>query len=163
MSLFVECNLHIENFRKEMISMTYKKGMLIFFSIIVVVCLAVALAAKTASNFLSQFQSFALTIHNQSDYDIVSVETGIIKSASAEIGIVEGDSKDYYAEHIKSGKNIKIKPRLSLNGEGGIYLKYTDARGETVQKSVCSYTEYLSGYSTVTIHNNGVAIEEKCY
>jgi len=114
------------------------------------------------SSFLRQFQSFSLTINNQSDYDIVSVEAGTLKTAPSGKGTVEGDSKDSRSKVIKSGEVVKFKPRLSLTGEGGIYFQYTDSRGQTVKKGVCGYTESLSGYSNVTIKNDQVVVEGKC-
>lgn len=117
---------------------------------------------RANSEFFSQFQPFSVTVINESDYDIVSVETGILKSAPTGQGVVESGSRHVSNKTIKSGKTAKIKPDLSLRGEGGIYLKYTNANGETVQKGVCSYTEYVSGYSKVTIRNDGASVEEKC-
>ncbi|MGM0884889.1 MAG: hypothetical protein ACQEXQ_28090 [Bacillota bacterium] len=103
-------------------------------------------------NITDRFGSFSITISNKSDYDIVSVETGIIK----------GTSKDIYTEVIKSGEKIKIKPRLSLTGEGAIYINYTNSNGDTKEKTVCGYTESLSGYSKVTINDDKVTVEENC-
>lgn len=113
---------------------------------------------RTNIDVFRQFLSFSVTINNQSDYDIVSLETGTVEGPSGEIKA----SKDYYSKTIKSGEKVKIKPKLSLTGEGGIYLKYNDSRGETISKAVCSYTESLSGYSEVTINNDKVTIEENC-
>ncbi|MBD0384820.1 hypothetical protein [Paenibacillus sedimenti] len=103
-------------------------------------------------NITDQFQSFSVTIKNKSDYDIVSIEIGIIKGAS----------NDIYTEKIMSGETGKINPILSLKGEGAIYLKYTDSRGSTKEETVCGYTEYLSGNSKVTISNDKVTIEQNC-
>ncbi|WP_256759969.1 hypothetical protein [Cohnella sp. WQ 127256] len=119
----------------------------------IIVLVGVNVVKNTISIFnLSQFQSFTVTISNESDYDIVSVETGIIN----------GTSKDTRLEKIKSGNKKKIKPNLSLSGEGAIYMEYTDSRGSTTQKTVCGYTEYLSGNSKVTIHNSKVTVKENC-
>ncbi|MBW7455977.1 hypothetical protein ACFOLF_31685 [Paenibacillus sepulcri] len=103
-------------------------------------------------NILYQFQSFSVTIHNKSDYEIVSVETGIIK----------GTSKDIHTKKIKSGETMKIKPKLTLSGEGAIYITYIDSRGVTSKETVCGYTEYLAGNSKVTISNDKVNIIGKC-
>lgn len=104
------------------------------------------------SSIFGQFQAFTVTINNQSDNDIVSIETGLIK----------GTSKDTYTKIIKSGEKTKIKPELSLSGEGAVYIKYTDSKGNTKEKTVCGYTESLSGNSKVTIDNNKVTVEENC-
>ncbi|OMF36709.1 hypothetical protein BK133_08670 [Paenibacillus sp. FSL H8-0548] len=99
------------------------------------------------------FQSFSVTINNQSDYDIVSVETGI----------VAGTSKHIYDKQIKAGDSARIKPKLSLVGEGAVYLKYTDSRGDVTETSACGYTESLSGRIKLTITNDGVIEnEQKC-
>ncbi|MFC3800840.1 hypothetical protein [Cohnella sp. GCM10012308] len=116
---------------------------------------------KTNDEFFRQFRSFSVTVVNQSDYDLVSVETGILRSDAAG-NAVQGGSKNTYGKTIKAGHEKVISPKLSLNGEGGIYLKYTDSRGQTVQKTVCSYTESASGYSTVTIRNDRVDVKENC-
>ncbi|GFZ77765.1 hypothetical protein GCM10008018_24260 [Paenibacillus marchantiophytorum] len=103
-------------------------------------------------NVTDQFQSFSVTIKNKSDYDIVLIETGIIKGAS----------NDIYTKKIMSGETRKINPLLNLKGEGAIYIKYTDSRGATKEETVCGYTEYLSGNSKVTISNDKVTIEQNC-
>jgi hypothetical protein len=111
----------------------------------------------------TQFQSFRVTVDNQSDYDLSSIETGVVTSASAG-GETGNASKDELGTTLHSGRRIKIRPQLSLSGEGGIYLKYTDPRkpGAPVTIGVCSYTESLSGYSKVTIKNDEIEIEENC-
>ncbi|GGG03904.1 hypothetical protein [Paenibacillus abyssi] len=124
---------------------------LVSFSLTVFIIL-VWIGFNWLKNITEPFQSFSVTINNNSDYNIESVEVGIIK----------GTSKDIYTEPIKSGETVKIKPKLSLNGEGAIYIKYIDSRGGTREKTVCGYTEYLSGYSKVTISNVKATVEEKC-
>lgn len=107
---------------------------------------------KSNMDLIRQFQSFSVTVSNQTNDDIVAIEAGI----------VNGDSKQQFEQTIRSGEEIKIKPKLSLAGEGGIYIKYMDASGETKEQGVCSYTESLSGYSTVTIQPDKVTVEENC-
>lgn len=36
---------------------------------------------------------------------------------------------------------------VTIRGEGAIYMKYTDSSGDTIEKTVCGYTESLSGNS----------------
>lgn len=43
-----------------------------------------------------------------------------------------------------------------------MYMKFTDSRGKSTQETVCGYTEYLSGYSKVTITNERTIVVEKC-
>jgi hypothetical protein len=107
---------------------------------------------KSNMDLIRQFQRFSVTVSNQTDSDIIALEAGI----------VNGDSKQQFEQTIRSGEEIKIKPKLSLAGEGGIYIKYKDASGETKQQAVCSYTESLSGYSIVTIEPEKVIVKEKC-
>ena len=144
--------------------MTYRKNITIML-LTVVAFVLLALGAITifrgSTKFLGPFQSFTVKIINQSKHDIVSIETGIIESASA-AGIVEGDSKDLSSKTVKSGEEVRIKPKLSLNGEGGIYLKFSDSSGDTYIKAVCSYTESLSGFSEVTVRDDGITVEEDC-
>ncbi|MDQ8735253.1 hypothetical protein [Paenibacillus sp. LHD-38] len=107
---------------------------------------------KNTDNF-GYFQRFSVTINNESDYDIVSVE----------MGIVSGTEKDYFSGKIKSGESLRIKPELSLAGEGAVYLKYTDGRGVIEETIACGYTESLSGKTRITIDNDGVTEnEQKC-
>lgn len=121
------------------------------------------LAAQVNSKYgilsmAAQFQSFRVTVNNESDFDLSILETGVVTGAGA------GASTDELGKTLSSGKTIKIRPRLSLSGEGGIYLKYTDPRAPDVLQTigVCSYTESLSGYSKVTITNNKVTVKENC-
>jgi hypothetical protein len=95
---------------------------------------------------------FSVTISNKSDYDLMSVETGI----------VSGASKDLYDKKIIAGAKAKIIPELRLTGEGAVYLKYTDSKGDTTDAVVCGYTESLSGRSTVTIYNDRVDVKQNC-
>lgn len=144
--------------------MTYRRNITIML-LTVVAFVLLALGAITiirgSTDFLGPFQSFTVKISNQSRHDIVSIETGIIESASA-AGIVEGDSKDRSSKTVKSGEEARIKPKLSLSGEGAVYLKFSDSSGKTHIETVCSYTESLSGHSEVTIRDDGIAVEEDC-
>jgi hypothetical protein len=114
--------------------------------------IVMALGIGTISNILSPFKSFTLTVNNQSDVDISSIE----------IGLIHTDSKEVFTNPIKKGQTRKFKPTLSLHGEGAIYLKYTDAMGQSTQETVCGYTEYLSGYSKVTITNEDTTVVQQC-
>lgn len=131
-------------------------GMILFGAIIGVIALNKSL------DILNMFRNFTLTIHNESDHELVSVQAGIL-SSDEKGNIIETDSKQLYNDSIPSGAKKKITPDLSLTGEGGIYLTYTDVTGVTRTTSVCSYTETLSGSSTITIHNETAKVEEKCY
>jgi len=104
------------------------------------------------ATWLTPFKNFLLTVDNQSDDEISSIE----------IGLIHMDSKELFTDPIKKGETKKFKPTLSLSGEGSIYLKYTNAKGQSTQETVCGYTEYLSGYSTVTITNEGTTIVQQC-
>ncbi|WP_156113127.1 hypothetical protein NSQ90_16305 [Paenibacillus sp. FSL H7-0737] len=114
--------------------------------------IVIALGIGTISNILTPFKNFLLTVDNQSDDEISSIE----------IGLIHMDSKELFTDPIKKGETKRFKPTLSLSGEGSIYLKYTDAKGQSTQETVCGYTEYLSGYSTVTITNEGTTIVQQC-
>lgn len=116
------------------------------------VSIVIALGIGTISNILTPFKSFSLTVDNQSDDEISSIE----------IGLIDTDSKELFTNPIKKDQKKKFKPTLSLSGEGAIYLKYTDAKGQSTQETVCGYTEYLSGYSTITITNEGTTVVQQC-
>ncbi|MDQ0060346.1 hypothetical protein [Paenibacillus harenae] len=107
---------------------------------------------KSNSGLIRQFLPFAVTVSNQTSDDIIVIEAGI----------VNGDSKQQFEQTIRNGEKIIFKPKLSLAGEGGIYIKYKNAGGETKEQGVCSYTESLSGYSKVTIKPDKVTVEENC-
>ncbi|MFF2482490.1 hypothetical protein [Paenibacillus sp. NPDC058071] len=109
-------------------------------------------------NFLS---GFTVVVDNQSDVDLLSLETGLIAGAS-DGNITEGESRDHH-EGVQSGRKIKIKPNLQLSGEGAVYLKWTDAEGNSTIRAVCSYTEYLSGHAKVIVKNGEATVEQKCY
>lgn len=116
---------------------------------------------RTNDELFQRFRSFSVTVVNQSDYDLVSVETGILGGGGSGQA-VKSNAKHTFAKTIKAGDKKVISPKLRMNGEGGIYLKYTNSRGDTVQRTVCSYTESASGYSTITIQNDGVEVKENC-
>jgi hypothetical protein len=131
-------------------------------------CAVLVLAAAAGSDsfrevfgILRTFQDFSLTVVNRSDHDIVSVDTGILQSGMNG-NMVEGDSRHSYTNVIESGKKATIRPKLAISGEGGIFMRYTDSTGEVKEVMACSYTEYTSGYSIVTISNDGVEVEEHC-
>jgi hypothetical protein len=129
---------------------------------ILVLIVATALAVKKNNpHLLRQFQRFSLIVDNQSDYDLVSVEIGVMHS-DANGNAVKSGAKYWHPEVIQSGQETVIKPQLTVHREGGIYLKFTDSGGKEVNKTVCSYTESASGYSIVTIMNDQIKVEEKC-
>lgn len=126
-------------------------------SVILVLLLAAGGISLANSELFRQFQDFKMTIINKSDHDILSVETGIYQSDGD-----EGKSKHHYTNVIASGKKKVIKPRLTIHGEGGIYMQFVDASGREARTSVCSYTESSSGYALVTITNDDIEVEGRC-
>lgn len=124
-------------------------------------------AALKHYGILNFLKNFSVTIVNESDHDIVSVETGILVTGFSG-GIVESGSKDTYTRTIQSGKSATIKPKLSLRvdgslREGGIYMRFEDSSGAKAEKMICSYTEYLAGHSKVTVTNDDIVVEQDCY
>ncbi|OKP92576.1 hypothetical protein A3842_01915 [Paenibacillus sp. P3E] len=121
----------------------------------------IAIIVRNNAGLLGQFRSFTVTIDNQSDYELTSVETGVLVSGpNGEI--VGNHSIDVFKQAVKSGEIVKIRPSLQLSGEGGVYLKYTNSKGEASKKTICSYTESLSGYSKVIITNDNISVEQNC-
>ncbi|CAM3568835.1 hypothetical protein PALU110988_29295 [Paenibacillus lupini] len=139
-----------------------KKSILISLSVVgvVIVVMIVIGIYKGNSDFFNQFKSFSVMIDNQSDYDLTQIETGVMGGSQGSES--EEKSKVVQEYQLASGRKVTIKPDLHLTGEGGIYLKFTDSRGETIKKTICSYTESLSGHSNVTINNDSVNVVEKC-
>jgi hypothetical protein len=123
--------------------------------IVIVVFYGIIRIYKENIDFFNMFMSFSVTIDNQSDFDIVTIETGLSKG-------IEGSSKIIHEDELKSGSKITIRPNLHITGENGVYLEFTDSRGKTTRKSVCSYTESLSGHTNVTVMNDKVDVHEKC-
>lgn len=98
---------------------------------------------------------YSITIDNQSDNDIVSIETGI-RSDDGNI------PQDIYEKSIKSGEKVKIKPSLDPIEEV-IYLKYIDSKGNTATENICGYYTGLHVLDAIiTIINNGIIVEEQC-
>ncbi|MEK3736642.1 MULTISPECIES: hypothetical protein [Paenibacillus] len=128
-----------------------RKRFFIGITISLIAC-GVVLSVGTISNLLSPFKSFSVIVDNQSDVDISSIEVGLIRA----------DSKKSYTSPIKAGQKKKFKPKLSLNGEGAIYLRYTNSNGQSKEQTVCGYTEYLSGHSKVTITNESTTVVQQC-
>jgi hypothetical protein len=65
--------------------------------------IVMALGIGTISNILSPFKSFTLTVNNQSDVDISSIE----------IGLIHTDSKEVFTNPIKKGQTRKDKQESS--------------------------------------------------
>jgi hypothetical protein len=123
--------------------------------IVVVVFYGIIRLYKENIDFFNMFMSFSVTIDNQSDFDILSIETGLARGT-------EGSTKIIHEDELKSGSKITIRPSLHITGENGVYLEFTDSRGKTTRKSVCSYTESLSGHTDVTVMNDKVDVHENC-
>lgn len=79
---------------------------------------------------VAQLQSFQVRVDNQSDFELRILETGVVTSSAAEASV------DEVGKILKSEKTVKIKPQLTLSGEGGIYLKYSDSREPDVPKTI---------------------------
>ncbi|GFN33506.1 hypothetical protein PCURB6_37660 [Paenibacillus curdlanolyticus] len=109
------------------------------------------------SNTVRQFLPLSVSIDNQSDAAIVSVEVGLESNSSSAAAQV--NKRDLI---IKSGTSATIKPDLKLSGESSVYLLFTDENGRSIKETVCSYTESLSGYSSVVIYNDTVKVDERC-
>ncbi|MFD2659782.1 hypothetical protein [Paenibacillus thailandensis] len=147
---------------------TMKRTLAAFILGIVVVGGLIAYAINDALNdeevqsVLNMFRPFTVTVHNQSESDIVIIETGILDSDGAG-GVVKTGSKDMAGKTIKSGKSAKIKPDLELTGEGGVYMLYADAEGNQVEQTICGYTESLTGRSVVTVTGDRTTVEQDCW
>ncbi|GBG06886.1 hypothetical protein B1748_12390 [Paenibacillus sp. MY03] len=142
-----------------------KKVLIVIGCFIAILALTIAGARSVYNDhpdFFNMFKSFTVRIDNQSDFDFVAIEAGILQSGNNG-DIVETGSKDTLANPLASGDKVTFKPKLSIQGEGGIYLKVTDSSGRTETYGICSYTESLSGQTDVTVSNDGVKIDQNCY
>lgn len=143
-----------------------RKKALIFIGCFTITVALTIVGARAVYNdhpdFFNMFKSFTVRIYNQSDFDLVKIETGILQS-DAQGNTIETGSTDVVEDTLASGGKLTFKPKLSIQGEGGVYMKVTDSRGQTETYSVCSYTESLSGQTDVTVSNDGVKIDQDCY
>ncbi|MBP3961539.1 hypothetical protein [Paenibacillus lignilyticus] len=112
-------------------------------------------------DIVKENRAFSVRIDNKSSYDLVAVETGLLTSDDA--GKTIKVQPNFHAEPIRSGTSQHIKPKLSSVGEGGIYLKFTNSNGESFERSVCSYTEHVTGYTKVKVTDKEIKVDESCY
>lgn len=138
------------------------KTISIVFILILTVVLGIFVSFdKGKLSFIKQFMGFTVTINNHSDFDIIEIKLGII-AGNSNVKTFKEDSEVVHDKQINSGSSTTLKPKLLLEGEGGIYLKFTNSKGETIKKTICSYTESLSGHSDVTVRNDTVNVTENC-
>ncbi|MCU6707953.1 hypothetical protein M6D81_04435 [Paenibacillus sp. J5C_2022] len=126
---------------------------------ILIVFIFIALFAATAFLLVNWIKSaevfnfvrpFTVEVTNDSEYDIVSLEFGLLK----------GESKETLDKIIASGSKARFIPNLDLTSENAVYLKFRDARGEGGELTVCGYTEYLNGMTRVRINEKEAVVEE---
>ncbi|WP_138751492.1 hypothetical protein [Paenibacillus sinopodophylli] len=134
--------------------MTRKSGFIIM-AVLALMTIGLALdAVRVNTDNFGYFLPLKVTLHNESDFDVVSIETGI----------QSGSEKQVITKTVKPGAKAIIKPNFHVKGEGAVYLKYTDSRGNITETSACGYTESMSGRTSITIDNDGVLEnEQKCY
>ncbi|MCR2806539.1 hypothetical protein [Paenibacillus soyae] len=130
------------------------KSIGIFIAVVVVILAAGVGSVQLlkSAGIWNLMQPFTVTVKNETDKDIVIIEAGL----------VQGESKVALNRTVRSGKTYKFKPDLNVQGENGVYMTHTNADGETVQTSVCGYTESLSGSAKVTVGDR-VEVEQDCY
>ncbi|MFJ2046291.1 hypothetical protein ACIOBL_22035 [Paenibacillus taichungensis] len=112
-------------------------------------------------NAIDPFKDLRITIHNQSDYDLSNIKASLTKDDHSS-NTNENGSIYNLNKAVPSGEQVKFAPQLQLSGEGSVYLEFTNSRGETYNKTVCGYTEYLSGNSYVTVTNETITVREDC-
>ncbi|WP_433747912.1 hypothetical protein [Paenibacillus amylolyticus] len=135
-----------------------KKKMIILSTIIIVIGI---IAYRSLLNAIDPFRHLRITIHNQSDYDLTNIQASLVQGDNS-LNNNESGSSYVFDKNIPSGANVKFAPQLKLAGEGVVSLAFTDSRGKTYNKTVCGYTEYLSGNSYVTVTNENVTVKEEC-
>ncbi|MCM3174090.1 hypothetical protein [Paenibacillus sp. MER 99-2] len=130
------------------------------FVILLVVTLFVGVILYLSyQNAIDRFKDFRITIDNQSAYELTGIQSGLIGSENAN---VMGKSLFIPGQDLPSGHKIQFTPQLKLSGEGSIYLKFSDSRGNNYTKTVCGYTEYLAGHTRVTVTNDTISVNEEC-
>lgn len=136
-----------------------KKKIIILSAILLVIGI---IAFKSLLNAVDPFRHLRITIHNQSDYDLTNIQANLAQGDNSFNNNNENGSTYIFKKDIPSGSNVKFAPQLKLSGEGAVSLTFTDSRGKTYNKTVCGYTEYLSGNSYVTVTNENVTVKEEC-
>ncbi|MBY0117354.1 hypothetical protein NST33_28495 [Paenibacillus sp. FSL L8-0435] len=135
-----------------------KKKIIILSAIVLVIGIV---AFRSFLNVIDPFRHLRITIHNQSDYDITNIQASLVQGDNS-LNNNESGSTYVFDKDIPSGANMKFTPQLKRSGEGAVSLAFTDSRGKTFNKTVCGYTEYLSGNSYVTVTNENVTVREEC-
>lgn len=135
-----------------------KKKIIILSAIILVIGIV---AFRSFLNVIDPFRHLRITIHNQSDYDITNIQASLVQGDNS-LNNNESGSTYVFDQDIPSGANVKFAPQLKRSGEGAVSLAFTDSRGKTYNKTVCGYTEYLSGNSYVTVTNENITVKEEC-
>ncbi|WP_339305314.1 hypothetical protein [Paenibacillus sp. FSL R5-0519] len=134
-----------------------KKKIIILSAIVLVIGI---IAFKSLLNAVDPYRHLRITIHNQSDYNLIDIQASLVQGESYNTN--ESGSTYIFDKDVSSGSNVKFAPQLKLSGEGAVFLTFTDSRGKTYNKTVCGYTEYLSGNSYVTVTNENVTVKEEC-
>ncbi|WP_419890210.1 hypothetical protein [Paenibacillus xylanexedens] len=135
-----------------------KKKVIILSAIVLVIGI---IAFKSLLNAVDPFRHLRITIHNQSDYDLTNIQASLVQGDNSSNNNESG-STYVFDKDIPSGANVKFAPQLKRSGEGVVSLAFTDSRGKTYNKTVCGYTEYLSGNSYVTVTNESMTVKEEC-
>lgn len=135
-----------------------KKKIIILSAIVLVIGI---IAFMSFLNAIDPFRHLRITIHNQSDYDLTNIQASLVQGDNS-LNNNENGSTYVFDKDIPSGANVKFAPQLKLSGEGVVSLAFTDSRGKTYNKTVCGYTEYLSGNSYVTVTNENVTVKDEC-
>ncbi|PLT46561.1 hypothetical protein B8V81_0785 [Paenibacillus pasadenensis] len=109
-----------------------------------------------------EFRPFRLTVDNQSGK---SVDVLAISIRSRDGSGIEGvSSLDRLSRTVDNGRKATFKPALEHAGEGSIYVEYRiGGDRDSVKTVVCGYTEYASGFSTLTLKGTEVQLEQNCH
>ncbi|MDQ0723968.1 flagellar biosynthesis/type III secretory pathway M-ring protein FliF/YscJ [Paenibacillus sp. W4I10] len=135
-----------------------KKKIIILSAIVLVIGI---IAFKSFLNAVDPFRHLRITIHNQSDYNLTIIQASLVQGDNS-LNNNESGSTYVFDKDIPSGANVKFAPQLKLSGEGVVSLAFTDSRGKTYNKTVCGYTEYLSGNSYITVTNENITVKDEC-
>ncbi|MGC5774445.1 hypothetical protein [Paenibacillus pabuli] len=135
-----------------------KRKWIILTAVILFIC---TIASMSFQNAFDRFGHLRITITNQSDLELVDVKAGLIRGDNSMNNVDNGTLYEW-KQNVPSGKKVKFAPQLQLSGEGAVYLEFTDSQGKMYNRTVCGYTESLSGNSYVTVTNDNVTVKEEC-
>lgn len=113
---------------------------------------AVIIIATQAFGILHVMRPLTVTLKNNSDAEIISVE----------FRMTHMDTPYVFERTVPAGESRNIRPEFEDLIEGELTFTAVDAEGHRYTGIACGYTSGLNGESAVTIDTDGVTIQAEC-